>query len=568
MRNIQAIYEKWLNSNKVSKNDKDILKNMSSSQIEDAFFKDIEFGTAGMRGVLGPGTNRLNEFSVTKACVAFAKYVLAKYENAKTMGIVISHDNRHYSREFTLLSAKIFNRYGIKAYIFDSLRPTPELSYAVRYTKACGGVMITASHNPKEYNGYKVYDEQGCQLVPEKIKPLLDILNTMPDEIDVEIDSTCPLAETIVLGKDVDDTYVELVENTCLNKDLDKKGFKIVYTPQHGTSYVNAMRIFKDLGYEVYPLLSQCDPDPDFKGTLSPNPEEKNAYIEPIKYAKEIGAQLICMTDPDGDRVGLAALDENGEYVLITGNQSAAMLIDYLFSIRKQRGTLSKNGVMYSTIVSSSLGRKIAESYGVKVEEFLTGFKYIGERIHYYEVNGGPTFEFGYEESYGCLIKPFVRDKDGLQAILLYCEMALYYSKQNKNLLQVYDELQQKYGYHHDVTYSKTFLGATGQKEMNDIMGNLHKQYPNKIGEYEIVKVEDYLTSKSYDFINNTIKDITLDKSDVVKMFLNDGSTLTVRPSGTEPKCKFYVGAIGVNEKDSLNKAQGIYESLMKYLNI
>lgn len=568
MNDIKKTYQKWLNSDKVSSEDKQILKSMSDEQIADAFFKDVEFGTAGMRGVLGPGTNRLNEFSVRKASVAFAKYVLEKYPNAKKDGIVISHDNRHFSREFTLLSAKTFNDFGIKAYIFDSLRPTPELSYAVRYMKACGGIMITASHNPKQYNGYKVYDEQGCQLVPHKIARLLEILDELPCELDVDVIPCQNKGETIILGKDVDDTYVELVKQTQVNPQLTKKGFKIVYTPQHGTSYVNAMRIFNDLGYEVYPLLKQCSPDPDFSETLSPNPEEKAAYIEPIKYAKEIGAKLICMTDPDGDRVGLAALNKDGEYVLISGNQSAAMLIDYLFSQRKAKNMLSKNGVMYSTIVSSALGKKIAESYGVKTEEFLTGFKFIGEQIHYYEVNGGPDFEFGYEESYGCLVKPFVRDKDGLQAILLYCEMALYYDLSGKNLLEVYDDLQKRFGYHYDVTYSKAFEGPTGQNQMDKLMEGLHSNYPKFIGKRKVDKVEDYLVSKCIDLNTSITTKINLPTSDVVKLFLDDKSTITIRPSGTEPKCKFYVGALGVNEKNSKANAEEIYLDLKKLLSL
>ncbi len=559
-------YQRWLTSNKVSEEVKNVLRNMTSEQIDDAFFKDVEFGTAGMRGVIGPGTNRLNEFTVRRATVGFAKYLLEKYPNAKNDGVVISHDNRHYSREFTLLSAKVLNDFGIKAYIFDSLRPTPELSFAVRCLKACGGIMITASHNPKEYNGYKVYDETGCQLVPSKISRLVDIINELPNELDVEYTPCDKLGETILLDKRIDDEYVRLVESIAVNKDLDKSNFKIVFTPNHGTSYVNAMRIFKDLGYDVTPVLSQCDPDPDFSGTLSPNPEDARSFIEPIKLAKQVHAKLIVMTDPDGDRVGLGYLASDGTYQTFTGNQSAAILMDYLFSEKKKRGLLSNNGVMYNTVVTSSLGKKIAEYYGLKVEQFLTGFKFIGDRIDYYEKLGnGPKFEFGYEESYGCLAAPFARDKDGLQAILLYCEMALFYDLQNKPLDIVWDELQQRFGYHLDIAYSIEFKGSSGQEEMNKIMQELHNAPLKALNGVKVIKVEDYLKQVSDNGIFQA--KIDLPKSDVVKLYFENGNTIAVRPSGTEPKIKFYFGVVS-NDKIIKEVVDNLYASLKEELHI
>ena len=563
---IEKNYQRWLTSSGVSKEDKEILKKMSSEEKADAFFKDVEFGTAGMRGILGPGTNRMNIFTVRKATVAFAQYLLEKFPDAKKRGVVISHDNRHMSREFTLLIADTFNRFGINTYIFDSLRPTPELSFAVRYQKAVAGVMVTASHNPKEYNGYKVYDEFGCQLVPEKINRLVELISLLPNELEVVVPSGIKLGKNSVLSKKIDDEYVRLVEAIALNPNLDKSNFKIVYTPNHGTSYVNAMRIFKDFNYDVYPVIKQCDPDPDFSGTLSPNPEEAKSYIEPIKLAKEIGAKLICMTDPDGDRVGLAALDRSGEYVLFTGNQSAALLMDYIFSMRKKQGTLSKDGIMYSTIVTSSLGAKIAASYGIKNEIFLTGFKFIGNQIQHYEEINGPKFEFGYEESYGCLISPFARDKDGLQAILLYCEMALYYDKKGKNLIEALDDLGKRYGYHVDQVTSREFKGPTGQKEMKELMNGLHDKPISKLGSRVVTAVEDY--QKQISIKDGKKTKINLPQSDVVKMYFNDGSNVAIRPSGTEPKCKFYIGAVAKNKKDAELAAKEIYEDLMKYLNI
>ena len=563
---VEQNYQRWLNSPKVSKEIKEELRKMSQAQKDDAFFKDVEFGTAGMRGVLGPGTNRLNDFTVRKATVGFARYLLELFPNAKEMGVVISHDNRHQSREFTLLSAKVLNEFGIKAYIFDALRPTPELSFAVRYLKACGGIMITASHNPKEYNGYKVYDETGCQLVPDKIKRLLEIIASLPNELEVEYQVADKLGETEMLDSRVDDEYVRLCESIAINKDLDKSNFKIVFTPNHGTSYVPSMRIFKDLGYDIVPVLSQCTPDPDFSGTLSPNPEDPRSYIEGLKLAKEVGAKLLVMTDPDGDRVGLGYLASDGSYQTFTGNQSAAMLLDYILSKRKKRGQLSDNGVMYNTIVTSSLGKEIAESYGVKTEQFLTGFKFIGNRIDYYEKLGnGPHFEFGYEESYGCLIAPFARDKDGCQAILLYCEMALYYDKLGKPLDIVWDELQQRYGYHLDLAYSIEFKGSSGQQAMDSLMDQLHNNPLKELNGVRVTRVEDYLKQIAVSGIRE--EEITLPKSNVVKLFFENGNTITVRPSGTEPKVKFY---FGMKSDKKIEKAQAdeLYLDLKKVLNI
>lgn len=560
----QENLNRWLNSSRVDEETKTMIRKMNSEQIDDAFFKDVEFGTAGMRGVLGPGTNRLNDFTVRKATVGFAKYLLEKFPDAKESGVVISHDNRHQSREFTLLSAKVLNDFGIKAYIFDALRPTPELSFAVRYLKACGGIMITASHNPKEYNGYKVYDETGCQLVPEKISRLVEIIASLPNELEVDYEKADVLGETIVLDSKVDDEYVRLVESIAVNKDLDKSNFKIVFTPNHGTSYVNAMRIFSDLGYDVTPVLSQCDPDPDFKGTLSPNPEDQRSYIEPLKLAKQIHAKLVVMTDPDGDRVGLGYLASDGTYQTFTGNQSAAILMDYLFSEKKKKGLLSDNGVMYNTIVTSSIGEKIAKSYGLKVEQFLTGFKFIGNRIDYYEKMGnGPKFEFGYEESYGCLAAPFARDKDGLQAILLYCEMALFYDLQNKPLDVVYDELQQRFGYHLDIAYSLELKGSSGQAKMDEIMDKAHNNPLSELDGIKVVKVEDYLTSISKH--DGKEEPINLPKSNVVKLYFENGNTIAIRPSGTEPKIKFYFGVVSKNKinKDEVDR---LYEQLKSVL--
>ena len=561
-------FERWLNSPRLSDEEKQELLKMSDQEKDDAFFQNIEFGTAGMRGILGLGTNRMNVYTVKKATIAFALYLLEKFPNAKEAGVVISHDNRHMSREFTLLSSKILNEMGLETYIFDSLRPTPELSFAVRKLHTVGGIMITASHNPKEYNGYKVYDENGAQLVPEKIKRLLEIIDEIPDELSINVKVDEHPGHETVISHVIDDEYVELVESIQIHPELSKDDFKVVFTPNHGTSYLNGMRVFKELGYHVIPVTSQCDPDPDFKGTLSPNPEDKRAFIEPIKVAKAHDADLIVMNDPDGDRCGLACKMPDGEYRLFTGNESGALLIHYIMSERQKMGTMPKKGIMYDTIVTSDLGRKIAKSFDVEVKSFLTGFKYIGNQLHYDEIMPNrPIFLFGYEESYGCLIKPFVRDKDGLQAILLYSEMALFYKKQGMSIYDALIKVQKEYGYHYDFVDSLYFEGSEGAAMMKKLMDDLHYHAPRAINGIKIIQIDDYLLQKSFDLIDNREKPLGLDKSDVIKIFLADDSWIAVRPSGTEPKCKFYIEVVG--DKDSLKeKAEGLYSSLKGILGI
>ena len=562
-------YNRWLESAVVSEEDRKILKTMDDKTIDEAFFKDIEFGTGGLRGILGPGTNRMNSFTVKRVTIALGLYLLKYHQHAQSKGVAISHDNRHFSREFALESSEILNEMGIKTYIFDSLRPTPELSYAVRYNHCDAGIMITASHNPKEYNGFKVYDETGCQMVPYKINPLIDIIKSLPNELEVEIPKASERGEQVLLEKDVDDSYVELCEGVQENPDLDKKGFKIVYTPNHGTSFVNAMRVFKDCGYEVYPVEKQCAPDPDFSGTLSPNPEDQRSYIEPIKLAQEIDADLICMTDPDGDRVGLACKVAPGKYETLTGNESAAILIDYLFSERKKKGTLSRFGILFNTVVSSDIGRKIASSYNIKTEQLLTGFKFIGDRINYYDIHKDFVYEFGYEESYGCLPKPFVRDKDGIQAILLYCEMALFYHLQGINLVEAYKNLGLRFGYHKNKLFDIALKGSSGAKKMEDIMNKVINIPFNELNGKKVTRFEDYFGRKRYDFLKGTIEDITnLPVGDLVKYYLEDQTSICIRPSGTEPKIKFYIECVFNDPEVANEKCDQYYDHLLELLDI
>ena len=566
MESVNERAEKWLASPYVKEEDKETIRHMSKEEKDDAFYRDIEFGTAGMRGVLGPGTNRLNEFTLRRASVAYARALLEKYgDEAKKRGVVISHDNRFHSRDFSEEAASIFNEMGIKAYLFDSLRPTPELSFAVRYLHCIGGVMITASHNPKQYNGYKVYDDKGCQLVPEKIAPVLEIIKEYPDLLGLKVPSAEAKGETVILGPEVDDAYVAEVKKVQINPDLPKRGFKIVYSPQHGASYENAVRLFKELGYEVHPVLSQCTHDPAFGGTLSPNPENPDAYIESLKLAKEIGADLVVMTDPDGDRVGLAYLSSQGDYRLLTGNESGALLLEYVLSERKRHNDLPADAVMYDTVVTSDLGRKIAKAYGVKNESFLTGFKFIGDAIARKEEAHIPsTFVFGYEESYGCLLAPFVRDKDGLQAILLYCEMVLWHLLGNRRLDEAFDDLMRHYGYHVARGYSLEFPGSEGSRKMQTMMDELHAKAPSKIGNTKVIRVEDY--EKGTYLEGGKEGKLTIPKSELVKLFLENGSSIAVRPSGTEPKIKFYVEAVAPKGDGLLEKSKALYNDIKKEL--
>lgn len=556
----------WLDSDKVSAELKDEIKSASKEQLNDMFFKNLEFGTGGMRGLLGPGPNRMNIFTVTKVTVGFAKYLLNTYSDAKVRGVVLSHDNRINSRLFVLTASKVLNDFGINTYIFDSLRPTPELSFATRYVHAVGGIMVTASHNPKEYNGYKVYDDTGCQLVPEQIQPLLDIIANLGDELTLTYTPEAVKGEEKILSSEVDDAFMQKVHSVALNP-ADKKVIKIVFTPQHGTSSVLGRRLFKELGYEFYPVLSQCDPDPLFSNTLSPNPEKKEAYTEAIKLAKQVGADLILTTDPDADRCGLGYKMKDGEYRLLTGNETGALLIDYVLSNRYQRGLIKSNSVICDTIVTSTLGEKIAAHYGVGTRSFLTGFKYIGSAINRAEKTHEFTFEFGYEESYGYIFADFCRDKDSLESLLMIAEMTNHYALEGKDLGEKLEELYKAYGYHICKLYDIYFEGESGLKRMAQIMDSLRNDHLKEIAGVKVVKIEDYELLKTYSEDKETDL-VGFPKSNVLKFFLEDGSWIAVRPSGTEPKCKFYYEAVDTKKEDAIDKPEKFHHAVLKLVGI
>ena len=526
-------YNNWCTSNGLDEADKKELLSIADDdkEIKERFLYDLEFGTGGLRGVIGIGTNRINKYIVRKTTQGFAEYIKAQGADACKRGVVIAHDNRRFSISFCLETAGVLAANGIQAYIFDSLRPTPELSFAVRHLSAFGGVVITASHNPPEYNGYKLYDERGCQLVGESNDKVIEEINKISDALSVKALTKEEAGSLIkVLDSSVDEEYYKKVMEISVTADL-KKDIKIVYSPQHGTGNVPVREVLDRMGYNVIPVLEQCDPDTEFSNTKNPNPETAEAYSLAFEYAKKNDADIIITTDPDCDRLGVA-VKKNGEYVRMTGNQSAAVLLKYILSRRKENGTLPKNGVMFNTIVTSDLGDRVCAEYGIKTEKTLTGFKFIGNKVYNHELLGDAEFIFGYEESYGCLIADFVRDKDAVQASLMLCEAAAYYHAQGKSLLDVLDELYAVHGFYLDALDNFMFKGIDGPEKISQLVNGLRTNPPKSAGNVAVVEMEDYKSEKMIS--------LGFPSSNVLRFILEDGSWVAVRPSGTEPKCKFY----------------------------
>jgi len=552
----------WKNFKALDPTLKVLLEKASESELQDAFYTDLEFGTAGMRGLLGVGTNRLNIYTIRKANLAFARY-LHQYPHAKERGVAIAYDNRHMSKEFAMESAAVLAKNGIKAYVFSGLRPTPELSYAVRLLNCEGGIVITASHNPKEYNGYKVYDENGCQLVPELIDQVINESKAIEDELSIDVSLSDEQKKLIhIIDQEVDVPYLKAVLGCQLRADQDKSKVKLIFTPQHGTANILVRESLTKAGYHFIPLLSQCDPDPDFSNTKSPNPEEKIAYEGAIELAKLEKADAVLSTDPDADRLGVAVLHKD-DYVLLTGNQTGSILIDYLFMTRKELGKMPINPVMFNTVVTSDLGEKIATYYGVETEKTLTGFKFIGDKIAQYEQNHKKNFVFGYEESYGYLFEPFVRDKDAIQACLILAECITYHKNNGKTLVDVLNGLYAKFGTHLEDQVSLTLKGEEGAQRIKAILNHFRSEVIDDFAGIKVLVKEDYMTSLKVDKDRVTILDFP--KSDVIKYFLEDGSWIAIRPSGTEPKCKFYFCIVAANQSEVQNKFESIKKDLQKH---
>lgn len=548
----QERYEKWVNHPNLDARYKDVLENMNEEEKNDAFYTLIEFGTAGMRGLLGPGTNRINIHTIRKATQGYANYIIAAGKEACEKGIAIGYDNRHMSRELAFDCADLLAKNNIRSYVFESLRPTPELSFAVRHLGCFGGIMITASHNPKEYNGYKLYDDKGCQLIPSLAAQVIDQVNAIEDELAIDANCTEEQKKLItVIGKDVDEEYYKNVLSIQLNPDVNKD-IKIVFSPEHGTANIPVQEVYKRAGYTCIPVEEQCTPDPNFSNTPTPNPEQPGAYELALEYAKKNDADLILVCDPDADRMGVG-VKHNGEYVVLTGNQSGSVEIEYICSQLTKQNKMPENPVMFNTVVTSDLGEKVAADYGVTTEKTLTGFKFIGEKVAKYEVTHEKNYVFGYEESYGSLIKPFVRDKDAPQACLMLAEACAYYKQEGKDLVDVLDSLYDRHGTYEESQVALTLSGEAGANRIKEILANLRKDSPAEIGGTKVVKSEDYKECVIKE--GDKVTELTgFTKSDVLKYYLEDGSWIAVRPSGTEPKCKFYYCIKGASKEDAHNK--------------
>lgn len=526
------------------------INSMSEKELEDAFGLDIAFGTAGLRGIIGIGTNRMNEYIVRKTTVGFMNYMKNRYPNADEMGVAIAYDCRRNSDVFSKAAAQVLATNGMKVYLFKELRPTPELSFAVRHLKCCGGIMITASHNPPQYNGYKVYDEQGCQLIPHLADAVTKDVEAVTDMFNIEVR---PFDELVAEGKIevidslVDKPYLEAVKTIPVNQ-VKKDNIKIVYTPLHGTGCAFMVELLRNEGYNVIPVEEQMVPDGEFSTLKSPNPEESSAFEYSLKLGKEVDADILIATDPDADRMGIAAKDNNGEYVLLTGNQTGAILLNYL----ALNVPHDENSCVYNTIVTSNIAKDICEKHNLTLVQTLTGFKFIGEQAAIIE-GTEKSFFFGYEESYGSVIKPFVRDKDSFQATLLLAEVASYYKEQGKTLVNVLDEIYEEYGYYLEGVQNISLTGLEGQQKIKKIMSHFQNSSITEMAGKQVVTVEDY--DKSVSTTNGVTKEITLPKSLVLKYIYADGGWFALRPSGTEPKLKIY---IAIKDKDKASAEQFI----------
>lgn len=560
--NWKEIYRRWNDYPLLEKELSQTLLELEANpeQLEDCFYKNLEFGTGGMRGEIGPGPNRMNVYTIRKAAAGLAKYIIEEGgEEGKKRGVVIAYDSRHKSPEFALESAKVLGAFGIYVSLFDALRPTPELSFAVRYLNAYAGIVITASHNPPEYNGFKVYGPDGGQLPPEPADKLIQKVNEIEDELLIETIEAEAMKEAgllTMIGQEVDVAYNERLQTILLNHEAIARcgnKIKIVFTPLHGTANIPVRRALETAGFSQVTIVKEQEkPDPNFSTVISPNPEEHAAFSLAIRYGKQIDADLLIATDPDADRVGLAVKDESGEYVVLTGNQTGALMLDYLLSQKQLKGTLPSNAVMLQTIVTSALGKTISRAFGVEVVETLTGFKFIGEKMNEYERTGEKTFQFGYEESYGYLIGDFVRDKDAVQTALFAAEMTAYYKKRGLTLFEALHALYEEYGYYREGLESLTLKGKQGVKQIENILSYFRLNPPELFANQRVVISEDYQLQKRYNLLTKEKQDLLLPVSNVLKYTLEDGSWVCMRPSGTEPKIKFYFGV----KRDSLAESE------------
>ena len=555
-------YKQWKNFDNMEEN---LIKELNSLEgnddlIKDAFFSPLEFGTAGMRGVIGAGINRMNSYTVRQATEGLARLMASKGEEEKKRGVAIAYDSRHFSPEFAMEAARTLGKHGIPSFVFESLRPTPELSFAVRHLNTLTGIMITASHNPPEYNGYKVYGEDGGQMPPADADALTDFIRAIDNPLEIAVMSEDELKESgllTILGEEIDQAYLAEVATVSVNPYLIKEvsqEMKLVFTPLHGAGKMLGERALKQAGFEGFTLVpEQAEADPEFTTVKSPNPEEPGAFEYAERLGKEIGADILVATDPDADRLGAAVRRQDGEYEVISGNQIASLMVNYLLLAKQESNTLPDNAVVLKSIVSSEFPTVIAESYGAKMVDVLTGFKFIAEKIKQYEEDGSYDFQFGFEESYGYLVKPFVRDKDAIQALVLIAEVAAYYKKKGQTLYDGLQALYEKHGYYQEKTISVTMSGLSGAEKIKALMAKFRQQAPEAFAGKKVVETQDYGTSERTR-ADGQKEAIDMPSSNVLKYVLEDGSWIAIRPSGTEPKIKFYIGAkadsqAAVNEK-------------------
>lgn len=553
------VYEKWINENSLPTELKAELENIKTNEkeIEDRFYQDLSFGTGGMRGLLGAGTNRMNIYTIRRVAEGLAQQMIASGEEAMKRGVVIAYDTRHYSYEFALETAKIVGKHGIRAYVFKESRPTPELSFALRHLGAFAGVVITASHNPAEYNGFKVYGEDGGQLPPEEADGIIRYMAAIEDLFALEVETEEVLVEQGILSfilEEIDAVYQQELLTLRENPEViaeQAENFSIVFTPIHGSGLVPVMDGLKNFGFKNVQIVEeQAIQDSRFPTVPYPNPEERETFEMAIKIGQESGADLLLATDPDADRLGVAVKTKTGDYELLSGNELGALLLHYVLMEKKRKGILPENGVVMKTIVTSEFGRTAAAKFGIPTIDTLTGFKFISEKIKEFEQSNEHTFLFGYEESYGYLIGTFARDKDAVQAALLAAEMAAYYKAQGKSLYEALMDLYDELGHYGDGQKSITLAGKDGQEKIAGIMADLRQNPVASIAGIAVTAIEDYKAG-TRSLADGTVEEITLPEADVLKYFLADGSWVCVRPSGTEPKCKLYAGV----RKDSREEA-------------
>ncbi|HET2537456.1 phosphoglucomutase [Streptococcus pneumoniae] len=560
----QENYQKWVDFVELPDYLRQDLENMDEKTKEDAFYTNLEFGTAGMRGLVGAGTNRINIYVVRQATEGLARLIESKGGNEKERGVAIAYDSRHFSPEFAFESAAVLAKHGIKSYVFESLRPTPELSFAVRHLNCFAGIMVTASHNPAPFNGYKVYGEDGGQMPPHDADALTTYIRAIENPFavevaDVETEKASGLIE--VIGEAVDVEYLKEVKDVNINPALIEefgKEMKIVYTPLHGTGEMLARRALAQAGFDsVQVVEAQATADPDFSTVTSPNPESQAAFALAEELGRQVGADVLVATDPDADRVGVEVLQKDGSYLNLSGNQIGAIMAKYILEAHKNAGTLPENAALCKSIVSTDLVTKIAESYGATMFNVLTGFKFIAEKIQEFEEKHNHTYMMGFEESFGYLIKPFVRDKDAIQAVLVVAELAAYYRSRGLTLADGIEEIYKEYGYYAEKTISVTLSGVDGAEQIKAIMAKFRNNAPTEWNATAITVVEDF-KAQTATVADGTVTNLTTPPSDVLKYTLADGSWIAVRPSGTEPKIKFYIAVVGETNEESQAKIANI----------